>query len=1060
MNNKQIGLVIAGCKGGYRLLCSNGVVDTQEEEINRTLSDIRSVIRINRNHLTLYALEFTSQYKVYSVYRSCNDNGSGAFVNIVLYVPHETRIDKTRELLDNMIDYYFKEYVNPLHGTYYPGTYDNITIFSDILRAAVTREETRHFTHRRSKQDDAPNFYVYNDVSEVDNLFASPYRKEFFDCQEVMFMPRQMYESGDDYFSFNRNPNIITRLSEQELMPVLCLKCREVTKLLINDIERDKNGQYPVNLSTDKLSVSVKYKYCSEVTVHGLVSDVLDNGELKLDVNTKTVSLGYIEKKYLKYGIRFTINGRSAPNGLIEIHSDKGNACEVYDSKVSLSDEWLENEWTIYAQPHLGSANDLVCVGKFKPLDYVDKELDIKLQEFMFNVSVTGSVKGNVYVNICGIKNPINIGRLKNNSRVTLYLPKDIDLKNTEFDPSLSEVEHKFDWDNKVLLLNCKILEYQLELPSQVKKMVLSWDFIINQSSKKKTSIWGGEIVKISPDEDISNGILSINGRKFDFNIDEDKILPKLVYVDNPDEVSYRYTAVGSDGKRIVEESKQSDLFPDGTNRKIESSDGDVNKEIISDFIIKLTRSWISAKEVTRAESGKPEQADIKVKFINCEGLYYETSSSSKRRPCSQQAVSLNSGSEQIVIYNKLNGGKKKCVVKYNGNTDEEQNENTRNGFNIISHGKNTRVEYKKSNKNLLKILVAIFAFALLGIASFFVTRLIMINTDSDMSIVMTIEVKLAEEPDLGERITTVEIPVDEKIATVAVEDGDYFIEVYWNKKAARKQYAILSDKKVKISFGHKEVNESLSEAIKNDLSKIIQPNQLIKDTLKIQTPLQKEFNELSSSPSTKMNEWKSFLDKYCREDEHFVNDQAIDAILTKAASDADRNEFLKVFKDYSEFAAYLRVSKLEEADKLETRIKDLQKKGESQWDALQKICTEDAVEKFNDWFTRNVLNSDIVDELKKHPDFPYTKYHTGIDLYLKFFNAKSYDELSSLYRDNRPKIKLYFTQEQERIFWAYTCADWAFNALYGTYKIQFVTPISDGVYAAIEKEYNRINKK
>ena len=169
MNNKQIGLVIAGCKGGYRLLCSNGVADTQGEEISRTLSDIRSVIRINRNHLTLYALEFTSQYKVYSVYRSCNDNGSGAFVNIVVYVPHETRIDKIRELLDNMIEYYFKEYVNPLHGTYYPGTYDNINPFSDILQSAEINEETRHFTHRRSKQDDTPSFYIYNDVSEVDN---------------------------------------------------------------------------------------------------------------------------------------------------------------------------------------------------------------------------------------------------------------------------------------------------------------------------------------------------------------------------------------------------------------------------------------------------------------------------------------------------------------------------------------------------------------------------------------------------------------------------------------------------------------------------------------------------------------------------------------------------------------------------------------------------------------------------------------------------------------------------------------------------------------------------
>ena len=1021
MNRKQIGLVIAGCKGGYRLLCSNGVVDTREEEISRTLSDIRSAIRINRNHLTLYALEFTSQYKVYSVYRSCNDNGSGAFVNIVVYVPHETRIDKVRELLDNMIEYYFKEYVNPLHGTYYPGTYDNINPFSDILQSAEIKEETRRFTHRRSKQDDTPGFYIYNDVSEVDRLFESPYRKEFFDCQEVMFMSRTIYESGLDSFSFNREANIITHLSEQEQMPVLCLDCQEVTELRINDINRDKNGQHSVNLSTDRLSVSVKYRYCREVKIQGLVSDLLDKGELKLDINTKTISLGYIVKQYQNYGIGFTVNGGFAPDGLVEIHSDKGDVCTVSDSRVSLSGEWLENEWTICVQPLLGSQNKLVCICKFKPLDYVNKELDIKLQKFMFNVSVTGSVKGDVFVNVSGIKNPINVGRLKNNSRVTLYLPKEIDLKSTEFDPSSPEVELKFDWDNRVLSLNCKVLEYQLELLPQVKGMLLDWDFKINNISKKKSKILGGEVIKISPDEDISSGNLLINGRLFDFTIDEDKILPCLVYVDDPDEVSYKFTAVGSDGNRIVEKSKHSDFFPDGRARKIEATGADVNEETVDGFTVcKLNRNHLSEKSANRTGSVKSEKSDIKVTFIGCEGLFYSTLISRNRRACSQQPVTLNSDSEQIAVYDKQDGGKRKCVVKYNGKYSEsDQKENEKNGF-TVNHVKNTcTVEYKKSNKNLLVILATTLAIVLLGVAAFFVTRLIITKNDpvditkndpADKSTVMTVEVKLAEEPDLAEKITKVEVPgVDNDIAAVIVKDDAFFIDVYWNQKAARKAYGSLSEINIKLNSG--SLTTKIDDNIKHNLAEIdkerVKSDYFTprKETLVVESPFQEAYKEVSQKSSPQFSDWNNLLEKYCKE-----NASARDTILRKAKeiggptpNEDFLKQYLETFNSYSESSSYKEVEEELNKKNESARVAELKRVAEDYINKLKSDdCDSNLVDAFKTWWDNGEFEkNDLGENL-------YLKCRNSRKAYVDFFNADSLDDFKTIYKEkNRLTCKL-----------------------------------------------------
>lgn len=1015
MNNKQIGLVIAGCKGGYRLLCSNGVVDTREEEISRTLSDIRFAIRINRNHLTLYALEFTSQYKVYSVYRSCNDNGSGAFVNIVVYVPHETRIYKIRELLDNMIEYYFKEYVNPLHGTYYPGTYDNINPFSDILQSAEIKEETRRFTHRCSKQDDTPGFYIYNDVSEVDRLFESPYRKEFFDCQEVMFMSRTIYESGLDSFSFNREANIITHLSEQEQMPVLCLNCQEVTELLINDINRDKNGQHSVNLSTDRLLLSVKYRYCSEVTIQGLVSDLLDKGELKLDINTKTISLGNIVKQYQNYRIGFTVNGDSTPNGLVEIHSDKGMV-EVSDSTVSLSGEWLENEWTILVQPLLGSQNKLVPVGKFKPKNYLKEKLDIKLQKFMFNVSVTGSVKGDVFVNVTGLKDPINVGRLKNNSGVTLYLPKEIDLKSTEFDPSSPEVELKFDWDSRVLSLICKVLEYQLELLPQVKEMLLDWDFKINNNSKKKLKLLGGEVVKISPDEDISSGKLLINGRLFDFTIDEDKILPCLVYIDDPDEVSYKYTAVGPDGNKIVEKTKHSAFFPDGSAREIEATGADVNEETVDGFTVcKLSKNHLSEKCVNRTGPVKSEKSDIKVTFIGCDGLFYSTRMSRNRRACSQQSVTLNSDSEKIEVYDKPDGGKRKCVVKYNSNYSEsDQKENEKNGF-TVKHIKNTcTVEYKKSNKNLLIIFVAALAIALTALL---VSHLVKTDNSLESKVIMSIEVKLAENPDLGEKIDDIRI-ADNKIAGVTDKDGKYHIEVYWNQKAARNKYESLSKILIYLNptfkletklFDDNNIQSRLTE-INKDLvkSESFTPR---KETFVVTSTFQNDYNVASQKDS--LSVWKSLLEQYCKD-----NSLARDIILRKAKeiggptpTEDFLKQYLEEFETYSESSSYKEVEGELNKRNESARVTELRHVAKDYITRLKSDnCDLPLVNEFNKWWDDGNFQ-------KENLDTYYWPCRNSRKAYNDFFNAKSHKDFSDIYNDEN--MRKTFSDKQQDVLYA-----------------------------------------
>lgn len=58
--NDNIGLIISGCKGGYRVICSNNVVEYTDPTIANAICDFRGFIRFNLTKLNVYSLEFTS----------------------------------------------------------------------------------------------------------------------------------------------------------------------------------------------------------------------------------------------------------------------------------------------------------------------------------------------------------------------------------------------------------------------------------------------------------------------------------------------------------------------------------------------------------------------------------------------------------------------------------------------------------------------------------------------------------------------------------------------------------------------------------------------------------------------------------------------------------------------------------------------------------------------------------------------------------------------------------------------------------------------------------------
>ncbi len=285
----QIAIVAWGCKGGCRTFCDNRVVDVLALDIRTTLKDIRSFITISKPAMDFYALEFTAQYKVFTQYRSSNDSGNGAFIAFTIMVPHKVKIKGMRGLLNEMMNDYFKEYMNPLTFSPLSGKYDDINKYISILRLHESDIviDNSHHLYSVSQQDDRPRLMIYDELSVVDGYFETPYRPEFFACQEVMFLSADLYNNQAKYeVRFLVPPIVIANVSEpvpeSVIYPATGTPNYKITRFAVNG-ENFMGTADKVHLSNDaRIDLVVDEEYYMPVSWTGVnASTLVEAGILK-----------------------------------------------------------------------------------------------------------------------------------------------------------------------------------------------------------------------------------------------------------------------------------------------------------------------------------------------------------------------------------------------------------------------------------------------------------------------------------------------------------------------------------------------------------------------------------------------------------------------------------------------------------------------------------------------------------------------------------------------------------------------------------------------------------
>lgn len=816
MRNKDIGIVVWGCKGGYRVFCSQGV-NVKDKSIIDTIKDIRSFVRFNQVNLTTYALEFTEEYKVFTVYRSCNDNGIGAFVAITIYVPHNLKVQNIRVSLEAAIDSYFKEFIHPVFGTYLDGKYDSIDQYQSLLESLDVVDDLL-YDYRPSVQDDCPHLRLYDNISEVDTFFDSPYRKEFFGCQEVMFMSRNLYNSGADSLRFNFKENIIEKVSDPNTPPVISVASTpDVTYFEINGTECPITTNIPVNILKDVVTIKLKKDYCEDYIISGRIDKLINQNLLFESNKTITIRLSSISWIYKQYDIRFTLNRTFIPDNLIYIEDGMH---PIIDNKIRIDGSALKTQKKIFLRP-CSLDNTLVHIGTFVPANCISEGVDIKLKKHDFFVDIAQGISSDETIliypgsRIPNIKIPIS--SLKDRRKIELYLPEDLELNNSSFDTSTEYTI--FELSNNTLRLLPRELEYNIQLPDEVKGNIKEWDFIINKESKKIKNFFSRDYkVKIDPSDRVESGILSINNCKYTYIIENNSIIPKIVYIrfnDSNCECHPRWLKpnVMVYGDTILP-------FANIANVKVGIDEGKFTSKIEpkSQFFIELIISRKTSDNVVQQESKSPDQnLNHKVLIENCSSFYYHNRDKRTIQLPQKKEISLTKSS--FSLFNKKG---EQCCIIFNSESDyndEIREFNKNNGF-IITYNENciivshiSKRKFPNLGNNTIKLGIGGVLLVLVAIIGF----LTIFN--SGKTTALNISFKILDN-EFGEEIRRIELCSDNDYITI---NKDSCVVIEWDNKFSD-NYNFIVSQNLSLDFGndkHKNVSLSNFQSIVKALEEI-----------------------------------------------------------------------------------------------------------------------------------------------------------------------------------------------------------------------------------------------
>lgn len=1047
MPNSSIGLIIWGCKGGHRVFCSNNVVDYKEKSIADTLKDLRSYIRFNQINLTTYALEFTNQYKVFTIYRSCNDNGTGAYVAITMYVPHALRVQEIRRWLEQMMDVYFKEYIHPVFGTYHGGKYDDIEPYSQLLQSVEVVPESEYYSYHPSIQNDLPHLFLYDDIKTIDALFDLPYRKEFFCCQEVMFMARTLYEKKEEAVSFNAAENLITKVSEPDLLPQLFVGNNgDVYSIKINGIEVAKSEKHPIR-DHDKICIILHRNYYEDIKLEGTTKELKQKG--KLIEQAKKISIFPQPFRPKEYDLTFRVNGDTCQEDLLYIRKQEDTEClKVAKGVCTMKGDELSKIFDILLLPCplVKDSGSLLKLKTFIPKKLIDdgnQIIDIDVASYEFKVSCGKGVRfQRFYVCLPAYEEHIVLpAPEKSGEKYKLNLPKEVDITQLQFQIHEKGIACEFDVSRRILMVSSDIVQFSLQVPPEVRHYIQDdWDYQIKGISKKiPTGQLGGSYkLQLSNKEHIDDGILTIKGKACGFTtIEGGDISPKLIYVPKAsfpvgNSVTFVREEIFSqseyDVASIIEELKEK--YP-----KCDIRESNHHSCIILSIQPKQDRQEDKNSEQNYTSVIKneltPVGCNFKLRLVHCRG--FELKGIPVDPIIKKDNTATEFSANEVTIHSK---GKLRCVVYKDSKRyhKEQKKKNEKNGFSISYTENECIVTYNKSQFSLLNSLntlnllknkyfrkiIGIIVVVMAAWGGWNIWNLYL----APEKIFKVASISFSFDAAYGDKLDNV-ILHDSHIQLNAIcKSRNYFIvDILWDKDA--KADTILNSN-IEVKYSNLKRNNTIKLKEYNDVAKYIKgvlhdTNKKDFGTKSFKSPSQKTIEELEELTESKSDSLAtsvfdcgltalSKVKGNSKAEEKILGMMKNEIENTKEEGEKEEaiKQFLDKFKDYSKNSVFSSVKN--ESDEKAAIKQQLEQVAKKKAHALKDLsCTEDTVKNVSKWY--NDLGKNEKDIVNKIYNFGM-----GVGLFNTFFNAEEKTKMDVLGKKTKRGeyiYESYFGEEQ-----------------------------------------------
>lgn len=228
----KIGIVITGCRRDFGVIADNNVVNLNDSSISKVLTDSRKHVLVHKTYVDFYSVEHISNYRIFTGYRSSRDLGRDGYIAVSLFIDRSHSIIHVRNLLKELLDCYFKNYMNPL--TWEPTASKNVNV--EWFQQIVDKYEVVSLAPVKDIFPGEPKYIVYDCDEKLDYYFDDSSYCDFTHWQKVYYLSKFITDDKDildlHIQAFNFKVKSLSQVAEQE-------KPKEKTESSFDNREED-----------------------------------------------------------------------------------------------------------------------------------------------------------------------------------------------------------------------------------------------------------------------------------------------------------------------------------------------------------------------------------------------------------------------------------------------------------------------------------------------------------------------------------------------------------------------------------------------------------------------------------------------------------------------------------------------------------------------------------------------------------------------------------------------------------------------------------------------------